>query len=122
MNGKTAKRFAVLVWIGLAIVCMMSDCDTVSGMAQAGQEETEDTDIHKKTQDLLSELGLSKIDAYLSQEEAGQLTFSQLVGELMQQGLTPGFAAVGEQLKQAVFADYEQNRSVLIQILTLSIA
>ena len=122
MNGTTAKRFAVLVWIGLAIVCMMSDCDTVSGMAQAGQEETEDTDIHKKTQDLLSELGLSKIDAYLSQEEAGQLTFSQLVGELMQQGLTPGFAAVGEQLKQAVFADYEQNRSVLIQILTLSIA
>ncbi len=40
----------------------------------------------------------------------------------MQQGLTPGFAVVGEQLKQAVFADYEQNRSVLIQILTLSIA
>lgn len=86
------------------------------------QKEAKETDIQKQTQELLDGLGLSDIDAYLGQEQIGQLTFSQLVKELVHHGLTPGFAIVGEKIKQAVLADYQQNRSVLIQILTLSIA
>lgn len=82
----------------------------------------EPSDLQATEQELLSQLGLSDIDAYLRQEDLGQLTFSQLVQDMMQNGLSLGFAALGEKLKQAVFADYRENRTVLIQILTLAIA
>lgn len=104
---------------------------TQSKQAQRGQEETdqEDTgikdrqpDLQKEAQDLLSDLGLAKIDAYMKQQEFGQLTFSQLVKDLLSSGFTPDFAAVGESLKRAVLADYTENRKVLIQILALAIA
>lgn len=86
------------------------------------QQELEKPDIQKETDDLLSDLGLSDIDAYLQQENLGHLTFSQLVKELMSSGLSMDFSSIGEKLKQAVLADYRENRAVLIQILTLAIA
>lgn len=86
------------------------------------QQESENPDIQKETENLLSDLGLSDIDTYLQQENLGQLTFSQLVKELMSSGLSVDFSTIGEKVKQAVLADYRENRTVLIQILTLAIA
>lgn len=84
--------------------------------------EEQGPDADKQVQDLLSQLGLSDIDAYLRQEDLGQLTFSQLVQELMGGGLTLGFASVGDKLKEVILSDYKENRKALIQILTLAIA
>lgn len=78
--------------------------------------------VQEEVSGLLPRLGLSDIDAYLQQEDLGQVTFSQLVKEFMEHGLSMDFAALGEKLKQAVFSDYQENRMVLVQILTLSIA
>ncbi len=86
------------------------------------RQELDQDDIHEETEALLSELGLSDIDAYLRQQEFGQATFSQMVRELMEQGLSLRFSSAAETMKQVVFEDYEKNRSVLIQILTLAIA
>lgn len=92
----------------------IKETDTIS--------EQEPSNIQKEAGELLSELGLTEMDTYLQQEKIGQLTFSQLVTELMQHGLSLEFAALGETLKQAVLSDYEENRTVLIQILVLAIA
>ncbi len=144
---KRYKQAAGAIWFGVwLIVFTAAKCICI---VQAGQEEldmqeldtqeldmqeldtqepdmqemdSQEMDSKKEAQDLLSELGLSDIDAYLQQEDLGQMTFSQLVQELMSHGLTVGFASVGEKIKQAVFADYRENRSVLIRILTLVIA
>lgn len=82
----------------------------------------EDTDIHAQTDELLADLGLSEIDAYMNREETGNFTFTSLVKELIKGGVSLDFASVGEKLKQAVIKDYAQNRTVLIQVLILSIA
>ena len=82
----------------------------------------EDTDIHAQTDELLADLGLSEIDAYMNREETGNFTFTSLVKELIKGGVSLDFTSVGEKLKQAVIKDYAQNRTVLIQVLILSIA
>ena len=111
MNAKKAAVWAV-VFAYLVILCGDTPAWAAAGKEQQVQEAGE----------LMSELGLSEMDAYLRQEDIGQLTFSQLVKEFMQHGLSLEFATLGEKLKQAVLSDYEKNRTVLIQILILSIA
>ncbi len=90
----------------------------------AKQDETtnESERIEEETAQLLSELGLSKIDAYLQQEDIGQLTFSELVADLLKKGLSLDFSAIGETIWDRVLKDYKENRKVLIQILLLAIA
>ena len=133
---KRYKQAAGAIWFGVwLIVFTAAKCICI---VQAGQEEldiqeldtqeldmqeldtqepdmqemdSQEMDSKKEAQDLLSELGLSDIDAYLQQEDLGQMTFSQLVQELMSHGLTVGFASVGEKIKQAVFADYRETYS-----------
>lgn len=84
--------------------------------------EEEAFDMQKEADGLLSELGLSELDDYLRQENVGGLTFSQLVKDLFTNGLSLNFSMIGEKIKQAVWQDYIDNRTVLIQILTLSVA
>ncbi|MDE7313026.1 MAG: stage III sporulation protein AE [Eubacterium sp.] len=86
---------------------------------EAGSKEGS---VQEEAEKLLSDLGLSDLDAYLQQEDLGQVTFSQLVKEFMEHGLSLEFAALGEKLKQAVLSDYQENRMVLVQILMLAIA
>ena len=114
MNAKKAAVWAV-IFTYLIILC--GDTPVwAAGKVQQAQ------DVRQEAGELMSELGLLEMDAYLRQEDIGQLTFSQLVKEFMQHGLSLEFATLGEKLKQAVLSDYEKNRTVLIQILILSIA
>lgn len=118
------------VWMILAAVWMLLEGNHFCCVVQAGQK-AEDTkngqaaeisEISEISDHILSDLGLSDIDKYLGQEDIGKLTFSQLVKELMDSGLSLGFSSIGEKLKQAVFADYRENRSTLIQMITLAVA
>ena len=115
MNAKKAAVWAV-IFTYLIILCGDTPVWAAAGKVQQVQ------DVRQEAGELMSELGLSEMDAYLRQEDIGQLTFSQLVKEFMQHGLSLEFATLGEKLKQAVLSDYEKNRTVLIQILILSIA
>ncbi|KAI4446121.1 Stage III sporulation protein AE [Eubacterium plexicaudatum ASF492] len=117
---KLRKQTTGTVWAVMwTIIFLFGSCDHI---VQAGQEAYDTDAMRTEAQQLLSDLGLSDIDAYLQQEDLGQITFSQLVQELMSNGVSFGFASIGETLKQAVFADYYENRSVLIQILMLALA
>lgn len=78
--------------------------------------------IEEETEELLSELGLSKMDAYLQQEDIMQMTFSELVTDLLHNGLTLDFSSIGAAIRERILKDYKENRSVLIQILLLAIA
>ena len=115
MNAKKAAVWAV-IFTYLIILCGDTPVWAAAGKVQQAQ------DVRQEAGELMSELGLSEMDAYLRQEDIGQLTFSQLVKEFRQHGLSLEFATLGEKLKQAVLSDYEKNRTVLIQILILSIA
>ena len=110
------------VWMILAAVWMLLEGNHFCCVVQAGQK-AEDTkngqaaeisEISEISDHILSDLGLSDIDKYLGQEDIGKLTFSQLVKELLASGWS--------KLKQAVFADYRENRSTLIQMITLAVA
>ncbi len=96
----------------------------VSAEGAEGEENSqdEDRDIRIQTDDLISDLGLDKIDSYVKRENAGGITFSELVRELMGNGLSLDFAAAGKKLKEAVLQDYSENRAMLIQVLILVIA
>lgn len=118
MNAKKAAVWAV-IFTYLIILCGDTSVWAAAGKVQQVQQAQ---DVRQEAGELMSELGLSEMDAYLRQEDIGQLTFSQLVKEFMQHGLSLEFATLGEKLKQAVLSDYEKNRTVLIQILILSIA
>jgi len=87
---------------------------------EAPQTETGASDA--EAGDILSDLDLSELDDFLSGAGYGDLTFSGLARELLQNGLSLDFAAVGESIRRAVTADYVKNRAVLIQVLTLAIA
>ncbi len=88
----------------------------------AENSQDADRDIRIQTDDLISDLGLDKIDSYVKRENAGGITFSELVRELMGNGLSLDFAAAGKKLKEAVLQDYSENRAMLIQVLILVIA
>lgn len=124
MRRKRAVR-AILqvlaVWLAISCAVLSGDGELRAAAAPDGTADAY-ADPSKQAWDLLEKLGLSEIDAYLQQEDLGQLTFSQLVKELMSQGMPLGFSAFGKKLKDIVFADYQENRKVLIQILTLAIA
>ena len=87
-----------------------------------GLENGQEADTGEQARDLLEKLGLAEIDDYLQQEDLGQMTFSQLVKELMGGGAQIRFSDFGKKLKNAVFAEYQENRKALIRILTLAIA
>ncbi len=116
--------FAAVFAGGLWGDCCMAECSDQRTQIDGLEAETEADvlDIQSETDELLSDLGLSEIDAYMSREDYGELTFSELVKELMSSGLSLDFVSAGEKLKQAVRKDYAENRSVLIEILTLAIA
>ena len=88
----------------------------------AENSQDADRDIRIQTDDLISDLGLDKIDSYVKRENAGGITFSELVRELMGNGLSLDFAAAGKKLNEAVLQDYSENRAMLIQVLILVIA
>ena len=129
---RTARTVLALLlsvfWLDVSgIGCLQAKASVIHDGQEADAEKQaeaggQELDAGKQAQDLLSKLGLSDIDAYLQQEDLGQITFSQLVKELMSGGLTVGFSSIGEKLKEVILADYEENRKVLIQILTLAIA
>ncbi len=112
------------VWFIFAAVSMLLAGNHLCWAAQAGLKvsDTQTGQTEEISDQMLSDLGLSDIDKYLGQEDIEKLTFSQLVKELMSNGLSFGFSSIGEKLKQAVFADYRENRSVLIQMITLVVA
>ncbi len=94
---------------------------------QPGADKTDDLKngslmIQEETQDLLANLGLSDLDAYMRQEDLGQLTFSGLIRDLMRNGLSVSFSSIGKKLGQILIRDYKENRAVLIQILLLAAA
>ncbi len=82
----------------------------------------EEEQAQQEAEEILSQLGLSEIDAYVQQEDIGQLTFTELVKGLMNQGLSVSFSDLGKNLLHAVLKDYEENRGILIQILLLALA
>ncbi len=88
---------------------------------QSGSEQIQ-IDLEKETEEFLSELGLSELDSYLQKENLGQLTFSDLVKDLISDGLLLDFSSIGKKLKEAVLLDYTENRTVLIQILVIAVA
>lgn len=88
---------------------------------QTEREETEEK-VREETGDLLGELGMSDIDRYLTEENLSDVSFSELVKQLMADGMKLDFKAAGEALLQALFDDYAQNRKTLLQILTLAVA
>lgn len=112
------------VWMMIAAVWMLLAGSHFCCAVQAGQKvsDTQTGQTAEISDHIFSDLGLSDIDKYLGQEDIGKLTFSQLVKELMDSGLSLGFSSIGEKLKEAVFADYRENRSVLIQMITLAVA
>lgn len=85
------------------------------------QQEISDS-IQGETESILDDLGLSAVDSYLQQEEAGQLTFSGLVRDLMKNGLAFEFSSVGKAVRAVILQDFHENRKVLLQILTLAVA
>ncbi len=66
--------------------------------------------------------GNSERDAYLRHENIGQLTFSQLVQDLLRKGISLDFSSIGNKIMQIVLSDYRENRNALIQIITLALA
>lgn len=89
---------------------------------QPQEGTSQSQDLQQETEELLSQLGLSELDAYLQRENIGQLTFSELVKDLMKQGISFQFSSIGSKIWQIVWQDYKENRKSLIQILTLAIA
>ena len=81
-----------------------------------------ETDLWQETEELLSQLGMSELDAYLRHENIGQLTFSQLVQDLLRKGISMDFSSIGNKIMQIVLSDYRENRNALIQIITLALA
>ncbi len=79
-------------------------------------------DMQSETEEMLSDLGLSELDDYLRQEDFGQISFSELVKDLISDGLLLDFSSIGKKLKEAVLQDYTDNRTVLIQILVIAVA
>lgn len=101
---------------------LQTTADAEEGGTLQDTGQTQEELLEEETQDLLSELGLSELDAYLRQENIGQLTFSELVGDLLEHGIAVDFSAIGDKLLSIVLQDYQQNRRVLVQILTLALA
>lgn len=96
-------------------------CKAYAGMP-GNKEAATQQDITKEAEELLSDLGLSSLDSYMRQADFGQLTFSQLVRDLLSNGLVLDFGSIGERLKEAAFSDFAQNKAVIAQILALAIA
>lgn len=96
--------------------------EPAAGQEGGMSEADKNAGIKEETDDLLSELGLDELDEYLQQENMGQLTFSQLVKDLLQNGLSLDYSEIGEKIFQMVTNDYKENRRGLIQILTLALA
>lgn len=110
-----------LVILFAALIVLFMQSPRLAAAKTAGEQETSD-DIQEETDSILGDLGLSAVDSYLQQEETGQLTFSGLVRDLMKNGLAFEFASVGKAVRTVILQDFNENRKVLLQILTLAIA
>ena len=116
---KNRGRMAGRAW--LFLFCILAACRPWHCLAaenSSGQVEGAQAD----PQNILKQLGLPDVDAYLSSEELSDITFSGLVYELMQHGAVLDFSGLGKRLWDVLTSDYAQNKSVLIQILVLAIA
>lgn len=110
-----------LVILFAALIVLFMQSPRLAAAKTAGEQETSD-DIQEETDSILGDLGLSAVDSYLQQEETGQLTFSGLVRDLMKNGLAFEFSSVGKAVRTVILQDFNENRKVLLQILTLAIA
>ncbi len=90
--------------------------------AEVSQTEADKADPQEEAETLLSDLGLQELDAYMRQEHIGQLTFSELITDMMEHGLSFTFSDIGSRILQIILEDYAENRRVLIQILALAAA
>ena len=96
--------------------------ETAQGETGEDRQTEPEEKVREETGDLLGELGMSDIDRYLTEENLSDVSFSELVKQLMADGMKLDFKAAGEALLQALFDDYAQNRKTLLQILTLAVA
>lgn len=118
------KKWMIAVFISLCFLCCPKPVfaygtDSSGTYGQGGEESDTFLD------EMMESVDFAELDGFLEKEDLGmeeKICFSDLVGEMLEEGLTGfDYSRMMEWLKEALFAEVDKNRKLLIEVVLLAI-
>ena len=124
MSGHGAVRGLMFSLLLSLSVLFFWDGSVYAENVKTEAEESTDTDgqITEIEDSMLEQVGVDDIEHFLKEQDYKNISFLELVTSLVKGGYGLNKDAVGEWIKNAVMGEFKENKTLLLQIIFISVA